>query len=327
MKFKRTQFPKSLLFVFLFICLNPNQQVKAWGFYAHQKINRLAVFCMPAEMFGFFKKHIDFITEHAVDPDKRRYLVSGEGEKHFIDMDYYECALPFDTLPRNYAKAVEKYTKDTLHSYGIVPWNIQWMLASLTDAFATNNVQKILKYAAELGHYIGDAHVPLHVTTNYNGQLTNQHGIHGFLETRLPELFANEYDFFVGSAQYVDQPLVKTWEAIEGSFAALDSVFYFEKKLQEQFPENGKYAYEPKGNQLQKVYSKAFSQQYHNFLNGMVERRMRAAIICISSFWYTAWVNGGQPNLDFTQQNIQDSSEVEVFPGILPDKMMGRQEH
>jgi hypothetical protein len=59
----------------------------------------------------------------------------------------------------------------------------------------------------------------------------------------------------------------------------------------------------------------------------MVERRMRAAIICISSFWYTAWVNGGQPNLDFTQQNIQDSSEVEVFPGILPDKMMGRQEH
>ena len=327
MKFYRIQFPKSLLLFLFFICLTPNHQVKAWGFYAHQKINRLAVFCVPPEMFGFFKKHIDFITEHAVDPDKRRYLVSGEGEKHFIDMDYYERALPFDTLPRSYAKAVEKYSKDTLHAYGIVPWNIQWMLKSLTEAFATNNVQKILKCAAEIGHYIGDAHVPLHVTTNYNGQLTNQHGIHGFLETRLPELFATEYDFFVGSAQYVDQPLVKTWEAIEGSFSALDSVFFFEKKLQEQFPENEKYTYEAKGNQLQKVYSKAFSQQYHQYLNGMVERRMRAAIICIASFWYTAWVNGGQPNLDFTQRNIQDTSEVEVFPGILPDKMMGRQEH
>ncbi|MBP7512831.1 MAG: S1/P1 Nuclease, partial [Bacteroidia bacterium] len=65
-------------------------------------------------MFGYFKSNIDFISEHAVDPDKRRYLVEGEGVKHYIDMDYYERALPFDTLPRSYQKAMEKYSKDTL---------------------------------------------------------------------------------------------------------------------------------------------------------------------------------------------------------------------
>jgi len=317
----------SYVWLFFLFGLNPNLQVKAWGFYAHQKINRLAVFCMPPETFGFFKKHIDYLTEHAVDPDKRRYLVKGEGEKHFIDMDYYERVLPFDTLPRSYAKAAEKYSKDTLHAYGIVPWNIQWALKSLTDAFASNNEQKILKYAAELGHYIGDAHVPLHVTSNYNGQLSNQHGIHGFLETRLPELFSAEYDFFVGSAQYIAQPLNHTWEIVEGSFAALDSVFYFEKKMQQEFPENAKYAYETKGNQMQKVYSRAFSKQYHQYLDGMVERRMRAAVVCVASFWYTAWVNGGQPNLQFLKRLSQDSTEIELFPTQLPEKMIGRQEH
>ncbi len=282
---------------------------------------------MPYETFGFFKKHIDYLSEHAVDPDKRRYLVKGEGEKHYIDIDYYERALPFDTLPRSYSKAINKYGKDTLHAYGIVPWNIQWTLKSLTEAFATNNEQKILKFAAEIGHYIGDAHVPLHVTANYNGQLTNQHGIHGFLESRLPELFSSEYDFFVGPAQYIDNPLNETWEIIESSFAALDSVFYYEKKLQVLFPENSKYSYEVKGNQLQKVYSIAFSNQYHLYLNGLVERRMRSAVQCVASFWYTAWVNAGQPDLDILKKSELDSADIDFFPFQLPPKMLGRQEN
>jgi hypothetical protein len=43
-----------------------------------------------------------------------------------------------------------------------------------------------------LGHYIGDAHVPLHTTSNYNGQKTNQHGIHGLWESRIPEQLFDE---------------------------------------------------------------------------------------------------------------------------------------
>ena len=29
----------------------------------------------------------------------------------------------------------------------------------------------------------------------------------------------------------------------------------------------------------------------------MVEERMRASIVLLGSFWYTAWVNAGQPDL------------------------------
>jgi hypothetical protein len=222
---------------------------------------------------------------------------------------------------------MEKYTKDTLHTYGIVPWNIQWMLRNLTQAFQENNTPRILKYAAEIGHYIGDAHVPLHTTSNYNGQQTNQHGIHGFYESRLPELFSQNYDFFVGKAAYLHNPLDAAWEAVEGSFAGLDSVFLFEKLLHKSFPENQKYAYEAKGNQLQKVYSPNFSEAYHKHLDGMVERRMTAAILCVASFWYTAWVNAGQPDFQSNPINSPDSSDLTVFPTALPEKMIGRQEN
>ena len=48
------------------------------------------------------------------------------------------------------------------------------MLYKLTNAFKEKDLIRILKFSAEIGHYISDAHVPLHATENYNGQFTNQ---------------------------------------------------------------------------------------------------------------------------------------------------------
>ena len=79
---------KSTIFLFLLgIC---STFFGGWGFFGHKKINRVAVFTIPdSELFQFYKKNIDYLTEHAVDPDKRRYSVKVEAEKHFIDIDDY----------------------------------------------------------------------------------------------------------------------------------------------------------------------------------------------------------------------------------------------
>ncbi len=42
-----------------------------WGFFGHRRINRMAVFTLPPGLIPFYKKNLEFITEHAVDPDKR----------------------------------------------------------------------------------------------------------------------------------------------------------------------------------------------------------------------------------------------------------------
>lgn len=288
----------SLLFLGL-SCLFSFAKSTVWGFYGHKKINRLAVFTVPQDLFSFYKNNIEFVTEHAVDPDKRRYAVEGEAPKHFIDIDHFKSGdtSVFMLMPRKWHEAVEKYSKDTLYAYGIVPWNVLWVKKQLTDAFLHKDVHRILKLSADLGHYIADAHVPLHTTENYDGQLTGQKGIHALWESRLPELYASNYDFWVGQASYIDNPLDFIWEAVEMSHLALDSVLLIEKELTEKFGETYKYSFEKRGNQSVRVYSKAFSEAYHTRLDGMVERRMRAAIIAVSSFWYTAWVDGGQPEV------------------------------
>lgn len=296
----------------LFLAMGSNKESqKIWGFFGHKRINRIAVFTLPQEMFGFYKDHIEYLTEHAVDPDKRRYAVEGEAQCHYIDLDHYykPGEDPFTIMPRRWYDAVAKFTEDTLQTYGIVPWHINVMKLKLQKAFETKNVDLILKYSADIGHYIGDAHVPLHTTENYNGQMTGQRGIHGLWESRLVEVNAEDYDYFVGKGKYVKSVVDFAWEAVEASHLALDSVLRIEKELTAEFPSDKKYSYEQRGNVTISVYSYDFSQEYHKRMNGMVERRMRAAIIAVGSIWYTAWVDAGQPDLS-ALQDIQPSAEL-----------------
>ncbi|MBK8847701.1 MAG: S1/P1 Nuclease [Bacteroidetes bacterium] len=269
----------------------------SWGFWGHQRINRMSVFTLPPEMLGFYKQHLEFVTEHAVDPDKRRYAIKEEAPRHYIDLDHYG-ENPFDTLPKKWDEAVKKFTEDTLNEYGIVPWHVVRVLGYLTAAMRNGNVEKILHYSADLGHYVGDAHVPLHCTQNYNGQLTGQHGIHGFWESRIPESYGNDYDYLVGRAEYIKDPQEYIWNVVRESYAAHDSVLRFERILNAKYDQDKKYAFEQRGVTTVKTYSKAYTADYDKLLNGMVERRMRSSIIAVGSFWYTAWVNAGQPNLD-----------------------------
>ena len=167
----------------------------------------------------------------------------------------------------------------------------------LQKAFEELNLSLVLKYAAEIGHYIADAHVPLHTTENYNGQLTNQYGIHGLWESRLIELQAENYNYWIGKAKYLPSVQKEIWAAVRASHAALDSVLKFESQASIQVGPAEKYSYEQRGSTLTKVYARKFCEVYHKSLNGMVERRLRAAIQMVSSVWYTAWVDAGQPDL------------------------------
>ncbi|MEO6670640.1 MAG: zinc dependent phospholipase C family protein [Ferruginibacter sp.] len=302
-----------------------------WGFYGHQKINYYAVFLLPPEMLVLYKPNINFISEHSVDPDKRRYAVKDEAPRHYIDIDNYGT-YPYPDLPRKWTDAVAKFSRDTIEANGIVPWHVQIMLNRLTAAFKEKNFSKIMKNSAEIGHYIADAHVPLHASSNHNGQLTNQKGIHAFWESRVPELLAEkEFDFFIGKAEYIKDPGVFIWDRVLESAKAADSVLSFDRELAKQFSEDKKYAFEERNGKVIRQYSSAYTIAFNKKLNGMVERRMRQAIFAVSSFWYTAWVNAGQPDLKSMVKQKFSESEVKEFEELNASwknsgKIIGREE-
>ncbi len=314
-----------VLFILLLMIWKP-LQVQSWGFWGHQRINRIAVFTLPPGMIAFYKENIEYITKNAVNPDMRRYSDPAEAPRHYIDMDLYG---PVDEIPHHWKDAVAKYTEDSLNRNGIVPWYANLMFYKLVDAFKAKRKKSILRISTELGHYIADASVPLHCTSNYNGHQTNQVGIHAFWESRIPELYGDSYDYFVGKANYVDNPQEQLWKIVYTSASEVDSVLNFEKILSQSFPSDKKYSFTQKGINTVRAYSPEYAKAYEQMLNGMVERKMRSAIISVGSFWYTAWVNAGKPDLSQLKDDpltTEEQKELEEMNKMWNErKSLGRE--
>ncbi len=427
----------SFLFVvtiLLFLLPAYGPQAPEWGFFGHRRINRMAVFTLDPEMMPFFREHLQYLTDHAVDPDKRRYATKHEAVRHYIDLDQWG-SWPYPDVPRDWAEALlwqaevqvihrrdtaiwrvdkiereafrelgyvpdgqleaslisgrlrklksslaniktsaqdtvllkrtngpggqfklalETYRNfwyrymqpqyyeeewsipcsvlesmgwatggycsevkiiDHFSEHGILPYHLLQMQRNLTRAFENREVDRILRYAAEFGHYIGDAHVPLHTTANYNGQLTDQVGIHGFWESRLPEMMADKtYDYFVGKAAYIEDPKTYFWEMVLASNALVEKVLQTEKRLSQEFPEDQQYCYEDRLDVTIRTYCPEYALAWAAAMEGMVEERFRASIHAIGSVWYTAWVDAGQPDLTSLIGQVADKdAEAEAI--------------
>lgn len=384
-----------------------------WGFFAHRLLNKLAIFTLPDRMMEFYKANADYLYEHAVDPDKRRYAIIGEAVRHYIDLDqwgsnaidrlpptleeaialsspiYYinanDTTLIFDTttvidfgskqlqysnefktkfvsytdviplgkislwLNRNAMQlfderewiisgpALQEFHKefnitegkiliqDRFSKHGVLPYSLSFFYNRLVAAFKEKNEDKILKLSADIGHYIGDAHVPLHTTLNYNGQLTQQDGIHAFWESRIPELFAEEeYNFVVGPAYYIENIPAFIRQTIKKSHSYVDSVLIIEKRISQQVPSDQQFCFEPRLGQVVKIQCRSYASLYNNLLDDQIEEQFRSCILAIGSIWMSAWTDAGQPELsqlikekNFRQFTSTDSLHLDSYQGDI----------
>ncbi len=370
-----------------------------WGFFGHRLINRVAIYTVPSEMMGWYKPYIDYIAEHAVDPDKRRYATRHEAVRHYIDLDHWGT-MPFEHLPRTWDKALALNTellaiqgtdttflihaipveqwgdsitdfqsrlslvrqfylrqyyedeaiipcdslimlfpqltcpntakiiiRDVLSEHGIVPYHLQAMQRRLTNAFKNQDLDQVLRLSAEMGHYVADACVPLHTTSNYNGQLTNQVGIHAFWESRIPELFAvDEFDMVVGGATYIEDPTTYFWNLVFGSHKEVGRVLSLEKELSETYPSDKQFCYEDRLNQNIRTQCSDYARAYNDAMNNMVEDRFRVAVKAVGDAWYTAWIDAGQPAPPSNKiLNPRSPEDEELARAVLSGKSLGRE--
>lgn len=282
----------SLFFIFI---LGFTLSTHSWGFYGHRLINQHAVFLLPDDMYTFYRLNIHHLIELATRADERRYVLEEEASKHFIDLDRYERTLPIDTLPADFNLAIEKYSTDTLHEHGILPWNLKRCVWQLSAAFKRKDYESILSKSADIGHYIADAHVPLHTTSNYNGQLTDQHGIHALWESRLVELYAGTYDLSGHKAQFISDLDTFIWNIIQSSHALVSELLNKEAEVSKKY--SSKYSFETRGRTSTKVYHTNFCADYHSKLDQMVALRLKESIKACSDLWYSAWVMAECPVL------------------------------
>lgn len=252
------------------------------------------------------------MAELAVKADMRRYIVENEGARHYIDIDQFENALPLDTVAVHFDSACSIYGEDFMAEHGVAPWNIIRLKYALSKAFELLDRSAILRLSADLGHYIGDIHVPLHTHSNYNGQKTGQHGIHALWESRLPEKFYDRYDLYTGRANYWESVGDSVWKIIETSHVLVKQVLDLELRTRNSLDETDRFTYELRNGRSFRNYSSKYLKRYNAGLGDMVERRMRSAIHAVASLWFTAWVDAGQPELSNAFEAPKDTSTTSL---------------
>ncbi|WP_375416716.1 zinc dependent phospholipase C family protein [uncultured Hymenobacter sp.] len=315
---------KTLLLLTMAAALLATGGAHAWGFLGHKVINQVAVYSLPGGMQAFYYRHLAELVRLSTAPDERRSSTPGEAPRHFIDMDHYSEDNPFGKVPRSYDKAVDKFTADTLNKYGTVPWTVLEMKDSLTEAFRRRDTLAIVRYSAELGHYLGDAFVPLHTTVNYDGQLTNQNGLHSLWESQLVERSLSTYHLDSAPAQYLKDPQAAIWTAVQGSYGFLGETLDRALALEKQFPPSTRYTFSHRYGKTQRRFSDAYADAYAKEVGGQVAFRLKGAPALLASFWLTAWQDAGKPDLG---QLMTPAKLSEAERETLKNELAARKNH
>src|SRR5688572_5486977 len=262
----------------------------AWGFEAHKFIVSRAIDILPAPLKPFFEANRAFIVERSIDPDLWRNAgFTEEPPNHFLDFDAYG-RYPFKDLQRNYDDALKKYGIDKLRQTGLVPWRTHEIAGRLIRGFEAlhKNGQyarsDIRFFSAIIGHYVADAHVPLHAVLNYNGQLTGQTGLHNRWEDELFIRYQKQLAIKPGPLRPIANERDFIFETLLDSSQLADDVLAADKKAI--------------GNR--DVYDDEYFATLLAETRPILEKRLNDAITAVASMITSAWEQAGKPTLTAT---------------------------
>jgi hypothetical protein len=261
----------------------------AWGFEAHRLIGDRFIALLPAELRPLFEARKTFIVERSIDPDLWRTLgFDSEPPNHFVDLDYYG-KYPFEELPREYDRAVQKYGREVVNQQGTLPWRTQEFYGRLQREFASLKkgtpspyvLDNIVLFAAVLGHYVSDGHVPLHAVVNYDGQLTHQRGLHSRWESELFERNRMRMHIAPASPEPVTDPRAFMFQTLLRSSQLAESVLLSDRKAAQgrEFYDDG--------------YFEAFAKEQLSVL----EKRLNESITAVAAVITGAWIEAGRPEV------------------------------
>ena len=268
-----------------------------WGYVGHHIINYNTIMSALPQM-EFFDTWADSLAAHASDADARKSWDPDEAPKHYIDIDNYPEFVGSGTISQNFDSLVAEHGYSFVMDQGILPWAIINTADSIESAFEQNDMHKAMLLAADLGHYIADSHMPLHITRNYNGQYTGQNGVHSRYESDLIEAFQSQITYDGDSLQYIENIPDFVFNMIYDNYQYVDSVLYADSTAQ---------AYA--GNHNSTTYYNKFWEIAGDFTIGLF-KKASYRITCVI---YTEWINAGGSPTSIADRAADAASDFKVY--------------
>jgi hypothetical protein len=257
-----------------------------WGRTGHQIINRSSTLSFNNQI-NFMVSWADFLAAHGSDADDRKSWDPTEGPKHYIDIDAFPEFVSTGQINQNFDSLVAQHGYSFVTDQGILPWTILVTIDSLQNAFENRNWEKAKLFASDLGHYVGDAHMPLHLTKNYNGQLTNQYGVHGRYESNMINRYSNLLQYEGDTLVYVEDLSDFVFQFIYVNYLYVDSLLSADLAAKS----------------VAGSYNDTYYEELWNLTENFTVKLFKGASNKMANLLYTAWINAGSPVLTDLHDN------------------------
>ena len=252
--------------------------LQAWGFKAHKMINGQALRTLPPETQVWFRDQEEYFRERSIYPDQNRAIT--ERPHHYLNLELYATD---QLLPLTMEEASLRVGPDQFKKAGTAPWRVNEFYELLVDAFRRKDTPEVVRIASELGHYISDSHVPLHATSNHDGQLTDQKGLHSAWESRLVEKFVDESMMQIKEAQAYSKPRTVSFSWINESFTFVPQVLTSDQQARSKTQTD-----------LQRD-SQEYWEAFWALEGSTVIKRMNTSSQSLGNMILTAWIEAGKP--------------------------------
>jgi hypothetical protein len=253
-----------------------------WGYQGHYKISSSITCFFPKEM-SQFKIWSQLLSQHSADADERKKTDRSEGRKHFIDVDNYSDFVKNHKIIENYDSAVIVYGNEFINKNGTLPWVTDSTYHSLVHYMKVKEWKQAILTASDLGHYVGDGFMPLHITNNYNGGLTNQKGIHARYESDMIEKYLNEIKYDSSEISPVKDVRSYIFNYLYHNYMYKDSVLMADKAAFEQ---------------ANNSYSDSYYQYLWKYTKDYTIQLFKNASKTTAELIYTAWIEAGKPKFN-----------------------------
>jgi len=209
--------------------------VGAWGANAHRLITNKAFETLPSEMRGFYESNKVRILSMVTDPLETLAKNPAEKKYHVLYLNRYS-PFPFDSLPRNYKKAVAKFGQSKIEANGVLPWQIGVYNEKLTDAFRKNNCDEVRQYSTLLAYYVAEAHDPFN-TADIAETRSSLAGADERFDTNLVDRYSLFFPMRPNDAHYIGDPTDNAFEACFSAHSWLQIVLLADRRARAGLPD------------------------------------------------------------------------------------------
>jgi hypothetical protein len=264
----------------LVIFLSFPQVSRAWGRGGHRLVVNKAIDTLPPDIRWYFEANRAVLSQHVTNPLDEIPKTPAERHNHFIALDKYG-RFPFEALPRVYKTAVTKFGKAKLEVNGLLPWQIGVYSEKLTQAMKAGKWDEARLDAAILANYVAEAHDPFNTTDNFDGHLSGQAGINERFGAVLIDRYSSFFPMRPNDSIFISDPTDYAFEACLRSHSWLETVLLADRNARRGV----------------NSFTDEYYDRFYNQAAAILIRQLSDAATDVGSFWLTAWINAGRPQL------------------------------